>query len=142
VLKTGAFWAYAAVVEKWSGRKYSFIESTLAGLWLLFFWPVWNWRSSLKPEALWPAFFGVVVCPMVLWYLSERGGWQRWRDGGTIRKFGPLAYLLLVLLSQHWEAGAWKWLASLGPLILWAGVVAMILMILSASWLISNYSRE
>jgi hypothetical protein len=129
-------------VEKWPKRKYSFIEATLAGLWLLFFWPIWRWLSSLKPEAVWPAVFAVVVCPMVLWYLSERGGWQRWRDAGTIRSVAPLGYLLLVLLTQKWEAGAWKWLASFGPLVLLGAVLTMILVILSASWLITNYSDE
>jgi hypothetical protein len=144
ILQQAALRAYSFPVEQWSKRKFSFITAALAGLWLLFNGAVWRWLSSLKPEAVWPAFFAVVVVPMVLWYLFERRGWDRSSGAGPLRKFGAplgfIGYIWLAIFIQHREAAAWIWLASLGPLVLWAAVVAMILVILSASWLIANYS--
>jgi hypothetical protein len=137
-----AFQAYPVGVKRWSKRKYSFITAALAGLWLLFYYPVWHWLWYAKPEGVWAAVAGVGVLPIVLWYLYGHAD-REWNYGRPIRKIAlPLGYVFLIVLAEHREAWAWDRLTSLGPLGLWAAVVAMVLVVLSASLLISTYTRE
>jgi hypothetical protein len=127
-------------VERWSKRKSSFIATAIAAAWLLFFYPVWHWLWSLKPEGVWAAVVVVGVLPLVAWYVHERADLEMWRHRGPIRtSVATLAWLLLVFFTTSHEAGAWGWLASFGPLTVWAAVAGMILLILPTSWLISNY---